>query len=179
MLLRFGGDPEQASRTDIALVPLLNTVWSINDPFSPFFWLSTSEFLALVCADGSSCLAWCHGDALQCVFHTMEKASGETKLWTVQFVTVQRWQQKLWMKTCGTLNEPVNRDGFPYFSFLVGIECRLNFILTAKCWADCRAASVCPHFWALGNPSCEWIKCKQSGKAFLLFLEQIQAFYMR
>lgn len=36
MLLRFGGDPEQASRTDIALVPLLNTVWSMNELFSPF-----------------------------------------------------------------------------------------------------------------------------------------------
>lgn len=38
MLLRFGGDPEQASRTDIALVPLLNTVWSINDLFPPLFF---------------------------------------------------------------------------------------------------------------------------------------------
>ena len=52
MLLGFAGDPVQASRTDIALVPLLNTVWSMNELFSPFFWLSTSEFLALVCADG-------------------------------------------------------------------------------------------------------------------------------
>lgn len=61
----------------------------------------------------------------------------------------QRWQQKLWMKTCGTLCEPVNLDGFPYFSFLVGMKCRFNFILTAKYGTDCRAAPVCPHFWAL------------------------------
>lgn len=52
VLLRFGGDPKQASRTHIALVPRLNTVWSMNELFSPFFfWLSTSEFLALVNAD--------------------------------------------------------------------------------------------------------------------------------
>lgn len=61
----------------------------------------------------------------------------------------QRWQQKLWMKTCGTLCEPVNLDGFPYFSFLVGMKCRFSFILTAKYGTDCRAAPVCPHFWAL------------------------------
>lgn len=41
------------------------------------------------------------------------------------------------MKTCGTQGEPVNLDGFPYFSFLVGTEWRLNFILTAKGWAAC------------------------------------------
>lgn len=66
VLLGFGGDPKQASRTHIALVPRLNTVWSMNEPFSPFFfWLSTSEFLALVNADDWSQLVWCHGDALQ------------------------------------------------------------------------------------------------------------------
>lgn len=53
------------------------------------------------------------------------------------------------MKTCGTLCEPVNLDGFPYFSFLVGMKCRLNFILTANYGTDCRVAPVCPHFWAL------------------------------
>lgn len=53
VLLRFGADPEQASTTRIALVPLLNTVWSTNELFSPlFFWLSTSDLLALVNADG-------------------------------------------------------------------------------------------------------------------------------
>lgn len=40
MLLRIGGDREQASRTDIALVPLLNTVWSMNELFSLFFFLA-------------------------------------------------------------------------------------------------------------------------------------------
>lgn len=66
MLPRFGGDPEQASRMDTAPIPQLNAVWSMNELFPPFSsWLSTSELLALVSADGCSWLAWCHGDALQ------------------------------------------------------------------------------------------------------------------
>lgn len=87
-------------------------------------------------------------------FYGKGKTSGGTKLWAIQFVT--GWQGKLWMKTCGTQGEPVNLDGFPYFSFLLGIECRLNFILTAKRWAAC----VCPHFWAPGNLSWEWKNCR-------------------
>lgn len=139
--------------------PPWNAVQSMKEHFPlPFL----SKFLLLWCVQTPN-PGWHEATGMHCNkpgFYMKGKASGGTKLWTIQFVTVRGWQGKLWMKTCGTRGEPLNLDGFPYFSFLVGIECRLNFLLTAKCWAACEQllrahTSELQEIWAGNGKSAE------------------------